>query len=631
MSNNQFINNSLDKAIENLENKYKKHMNRDNNINLHDLKKIIQFEINNLNINISEKTNNSLVDYLNIKMSEKYIDYKNVNELVKAFDKSYIEQSKNQYKYFIENILNARYKADNRRLIHMNSENMKKIQDNFEIDERTFISDRLESIAQEPDIDIEKFQELSKEQLNYTIKNDIDYLKNRDRIKGNKIYTKANYHEYNNKNRTALFLTFTLNKGFRKYTLKKEYQDSKRRKEVKWGDMKFLELNKYHKNTPILELLDKGYNELNARLKYFNNNIQKAISRHREKNNSHDKDETITNITAFEFVKAVQFHTHLIVWVNDDEIKIVKEQFENFMNHYNMNKYERKAQDLTQINPEKGSATTYLLKYILKQNKEGEALDGMSQDEIDFYSKSSKFFGKKYKMIRMSKFKENKEGERLTQDKVNKIYSYLKSNYNELIEMINEQSKIPLYIILEKFYFEGIFEFIETKKKRNTIDKKAMKEDYLEFLANYKDDNKSDILDMNSTIKELKSSIRRRLKQNPESEIIYAENIINRLKNEIKSAEFSNQNDKENKTKLPIIRNLKKYVSEEEFKVITSATFIKDEKKINKILSDFNINYEIDLYLELDPSTKDNFFYEDMLIMNYEPINHAMYTLLTAL
>lgn len=673
-----------------LESKLKTHMNRTKNIVGDGLKKITQYEINQLDLNLSSKTNNILVKYLTKDMYKTHEDYKNLSTLMKAFDDAYIKQEKKQYKYFIENILNARYKNDYSRLIPNFDKTVQDIRNNFEISSVNWVEEALENLVTESYVkEKDKFerrhQHLSKLLFNYNMNSDLGYLQQRAKIRGNKIYSKSKYHEYNNQDRVAIFLTFTLNKGYRKYFLKKEYQDSKRRKEVTWGDMSFLQENKAHKDTPILELLDKGYNELDSRMKYFNNNVKTAIKRHRKKNNSIDKNETVTKITAFEFVKSVQFHTHLILWVNPDEVSIITEQFNNFMNHYDMNKYERKAQDLTIIDPTKGSATTYILKYILKQNEDGEPLEGMNKDEIDFYAKSSKFFGKKYNMIRMSKFKENKKGDRLTQVKLDKIYNYLKSNYKDLIEVIKEQSKTPLYIILEQFYFNGIFKFLEEKRTRKTIDKQKMKEDYNSFIesqefrkvirkklkslvfAKYhieqieyiKKDIRHIIKKLSSIKKEiiiLKDSLnidvlRKKIKKTTEykdiqeykkdSNLVYQfDSLLKKsklIKKQIRSdisyiRSFDNnylkRNDLENEAKLSVIKNLSKYIEEENYTVITEASFIKDENKINSILADYEIDY--DFNFDLDDNKEEKFFYEDMLIMNYLPIQESMYQFSTA-
>jgi hypothetical protein len=709
-----------------LDTKLKTHMNRTKNIVVDGLKKITQYEINQLDLNLSSKTNNILVKYLTKDMYKTHEDYKNLSTLMKAFDDAYIKQEKKQYKYFIENILNARYKDDYSRLIPNFNKTLQKVRNNFEISPINWVEEALENLIKYSDgeVNLERHQNLSKLLFNYNMNSDLGYLQQRAKIRGNKIYSKSKYHEYNNQDRVAIFLTFTLNKGYRKYFLKKEYQDSKRRKEVTWGDMSFLQENKAHKDTPILELLDRGYNELDSRMKYFNNNVKTAIKRHREKNNSIDKNETVTKITAFEFVKSVQFHTHLILFVNPDEVSIITEQFNNFMNHYEMNKYERKAQDLTIIDPEKGSATTYILKYILKQNENGEALEGMNKDEIDFYSKSSKFFGKKYNMIRMSKFKQNEDGDRLTQVKLDKIYNYLKSNYKDFIEVIKEQSKTPLYIILEQFYFNGIFKFIEEKRTRKTIDKKEMQEDYNSFVESQNMDieNSDDVRKLDKKINEIKKNfifdefdsekievdnrnikylieksssikkeiniskrilkdsikidvLRKKIKKSTEyknikeykkdSNLVYQfdnrknnfENLLDKnqllkkgikrkidslkrfkeIKIKINLRNLNNkrdffkglrQNDLENEAKLSVIKNLSKYIEEENYTVITEAYFIKDENKINSILADYEIDY--DFNFDLDDAKEEKFFYEDMLIMNYLPIQESMYQFTTA-
>ena len=88
------------------------------------------------------------------------------------------------------------------------------------------------------------------------------------------------------------------------------------------------------------------------------------------------------------------------------------------------------------------------------------------------------------------------------------------------------------------------------------------------------------------------------------------------------------KNDLENEAKLSVIKNLSKYIEEENYTVITEACFIKDENKINSILADYEIDY--DFNFDLDDNKEENFFYEDMLIMNYLPIQESMYEFLTA-
>lgn len=697
----------LDNEIISTESKIQTRLNNNQKLDS-ELNHVISNEIKKADLKLSTKSENILKKYLRTDMYKENKDYKDLNELMVAMSEAYNQSSKAQYKYFLENILNARKTDTNERLIENNTKLIEKVRSNLSIKENQRILQKYIYMTKN-NISLEEAQELSKKVFEYEIKDGIDYLQNRARIRGNKIYSKAKYHEYKNdkKDRQAVFFTFTLNKGYRKYTLKKEYANPIKRKEVRWGDMSFLEENIYHKNSKLLDLLDKGYNELNQRMDYFTKNIQKAISRHRESNNSDDKNETITKILAFEFVKSVQFHTHLLVWVNQDELEILEKQFENYKNHFNMNEWERKAQDIEIIDKEKGSATTYLLKYILKQNEDGSTVDGLGEDEVDFYAKSSKFFGKKYNMIRMSKFAKNEDEQRLTQVKCDKIYNHIKSEYPDFLEAVNEQSEVPLYVLLEELYFKGIFEFIEEKRKRTTIDKKKMKEDYqislkedLKLDEVDKLDKKIEDIENNFSISKLddldkedfklKKSIisgyylqykqkRKKIFQlkryktfdcKSQEELIEASNyvfenkdidleidtlfeeidtlklLINRhiraykkLSKYRQSTLLKNIKNKkrhilrretqyaQNKRRLQIIRNLQEYVDVEEVKVITEATFVKDERLINEIITSLGLEFHFEFLQEELGTVREVFYYEGMLEMKYQPIQEAMYDL----
>lgn len=89
---------------------------------------------------------------------------------------------------------------------------------------------------------------------------------------------------------------------------------------------------------------------------------------------------------------------------------------------------------------------------------------------VSKFSDIASYFSK-YKLFRTSNFYHT------TQNKIDKMYQYLKENYADILLTI-KQSTTPIYEVLEKMEMESIFTFEITKEEVTSFDRKAIKEFY---------------------------------------------------------------------------------------------------------------------------------------------------------
>lgn len=88
---------------------------------------------------------------------------------------------------------------------------------------------------------------------------------------------------------------------------------------------------------------------------------------------------------------------------------------------------QQKAQDFKEIDTECARASTYLAKYLIKAFNDNEKME-----ETSFFNKFRRYFSK-YKLFRTSNFYHT------TQNKIDKMYQYVKDNYAD----ISQDIKLP--------------------------------------------------------------------------------------------------------------------------------------------------------------------------------------------
>ena len=239
-------------------------------------------------------------------------------------------------------------------------------------------------------------------------------------------------------------LTMTLDRSFRKYI---------KTQETKLGNseglLKISEAN-------LEELIEKSYTTLNERFREF----YRFFKLKNQRSGDNDK---LDYIVMFEPHKSLTLHLHVLFYCNPIQLNNLQETWEHYLE--SLTPTQQKAQDFKIIDTQRAKASTYLSKYLIKSFNDIE-----SMEETSFFNKFRRYFSK-YKFFRTSNFYHT------TQNKIDKMYQYLKEHYADILQVI-KHSTTPIYEVLEKMEIEGVFTFEINKEEVTSFDRKAIKQFY---------------------------------------------------------------------------------------------------------------------------------------------------------
>lgn len=166
----------------------------------------------------------------------------------------------------------------------------------------------------------------------------------------------------------------------------------------------------------------------------------------------------------FEPHKSLTLHLHVLFYCNPLQLNNLRETWEHYLE--SLTPTQQKAQDFKIIDTNRAKASTYLSKYLIKSFNDKEE----NMEETSFFNKFRRYFSK-YKLFRTSNFYHT------TQNKIDKMYQYLKEHYADVLQVI-KHSNTPIYEVLEKMEMEGMFTFEINKEEVTSFDRKAIKHFY---------------------------------------------------------------------------------------------------------------------------------------------------------
>lgn len=356
--------------------------------------------------------------------------------LVETIHTTYAQKSLNSEEYFLTHIANAfNQKSQNFLVKH----NRHTLANNYKssINKKT-----LYALAKESDEN--KIIELSNSLETHIHKGNTNFIERLDSNYAYKKLAKVKYLDFKNTHKTPIMLTMTLDRSFRKYI---------KTQETKLGNNKgLLQIS----DDNLEELIEKSYTTLNARFREFYRFFKIKNKR------SGDKDK-LDYIVMFEPHKSLTLHLHVLFYCNPIQLNNLYEAWEHYLE--SLTPTQQKAQDLKIIDTNRAKASTYLSKYLIKAFNDNEVIE-----ETSFFNKFRRYFSK-YKLFRTSNFYHT------TQNKIDKMYQYLKENYADILLTI-KHSTTPIYEVLEKMEMESIFTFEINKEEMTSFDRKAIKQFY---------------------------------------------------------------------------------------------------------------------------------------------------------
>lgn len=356
--------------------------------------------------------------------------------LVETIHMKYAHKSFNSEEYFLTHIANAlNHKSQNFLVKH----NRHTLANNYK---STINKKTLYALAKESDEN--KIIELSNQLETHIHKGNTNFIERLDSNYAYKKLAKVKYLDFKNTHKTPIMLTMTLDRSFRKYI---------KTQETKLGNSEgLLQISEAN----LEELIEKSYLALNARFREFYRFFKLKNQR------SGDKDK-LDYIVMFEPHKSLTLHLHVLFYCNPIQLNNLHETWEHYLE--SLTPTQQKAQDFKIIDTNRAKASTYLSKYLIKAFNDNEAIE-----ETSFFNKFRRYFSK-YKLFRTSNFYHT------TQNKIDKMYQYLKENYADILHVI-KHSTTPIYEVLEKMEMEGIFTFEINKEEMTSFDRKAIKQFY---------------------------------------------------------------------------------------------------------------------------------------------------------
>lgn len=358
--------------------------------------------------------------------------------LVETIHTTYAKKSFNSEEYFLTHIANAfNHKSQNFLVKH----NRHTLTNNYK---STINKKILFELAKERR-DEHKIIELSNQLKTHIHKGNTNFIERLDSNYAYKKLAKVKYLDFKNTHKTPIMLTMTLDRSFRKYIKTQETKLGNNK-----GLLKISEAN-------LEELIEKSYTTLNERFREF----YRFFKLKNQRSNNKDK---LDYIIMFEPHKSLTLHLHVLFYCNPIQLNNLHETWEHYLGQ--LTPTQQKAQDFKVIDTNRAKASTYLSKYLIKSFNDKEE----NMEETSFFNKFRRYFSK-YKLFRTSNFYHT------TQNKIDKMYQYLKEHYADILHVI-KHSTTPIYEVLEKMEMAGVFTFEITKEEVISFDRKAIKQFY---------------------------------------------------------------------------------------------------------------------------------------------------------
>jgi hypothetical protein len=356
--------------------------------------------------------------------------------LVENIEASYVQKSYNYETYFLTHIANAFNHKNQSFLIEKNRHTLT---NNFH---STINQKVLFALAKEANT--HKIIELSNALETHRHKGNANYIEKLDTHYAYKKLAKVKYLDYKNAHKTPIMLTMTLDRSFRKYI--------KTTNNALGEDKGLLQIS----DESLEVLVEKSYRALNERFREFYRFFKL-------KNKRSGDDDKLDYIVMFEPHKSLTLHMHVLFYCNPLQLDNLRQTWEHYLEH--LSPIQHKAQDFKIIDTNRAKASTYLSKYLIKAFNDSDAMK-----ESSFFNKFRRYFSK-FKLFRTSNFYHT------TQNKIDKMYGYLKEHYSDVLDTI-KHSTIPMYEVFERMEIEGLFRFEINKEEVTSFNRKAIKEFY---------------------------------------------------------------------------------------------------------------------------------------------------------
>ncbi|MAD43149.1 MAG: hypothetical protein CL623_12265 [Arcobacter sp.] len=438
-------------------------------------------------INIINSINSKIKD-LDYKSQRFIDDYDGMKTVMK---KSFIHKSFIQKQYFLNNISQM-----------YNTMTKKPIVDFY--DNENAVIDYQRDLT----YSLDKNNEISYRMSNELISG--QFIKNQNRTKNYKRFSKVRYLEHHNQDKKKFFLTWTLTSNFHKFKQKEHLNKSFRKYESEQ-----LVLNPNYEFDNFEEGIIKGLETLNEIHRYFYKNFKRKIEYKIKKSKKHlslritklsklkeelielkkdrkaNKNLIIKNQKKrrkliysinysrdiiknkkeyynFDFIKMIEPHKsltphqHSLLWITPKFEQELKRARKATVKEFGLN---QKYQDLEIVTSAK--ASTYIIKYLMKEIDLERDEDGVvdieaSKDEENTFEIYKQYFGKHTKFFTTSNFKTKG----LNQKKIDIMYSYLRDNRPNILSAMKRNEKdIPMYVFFELLYKKGIFKFEERENE----------------------------------------------------------------------------------------------------------------------------------------------------------------------
>lgn len=412
---------------------------------------------NQHNIKVKQTTIYSLnkfINTLNIKPT-KAPDFKTMVDKIKD---SYSLKSYKSEMYFIQNIAHAFNKSTNESLFDFKTLDLAQ---NFKstITEQSLYN--CKKIIKDRSSTENEIIQAHNNLETHTHKQNTQFIEQLDAKYAFKKLAKVRYIDFKNAHKIPVMLTFTLDGAYRKY--------------VKDGEPilgEFEGLKEIDKNANLELLIENSYNKLNSVFRNFYSYLKTLNRRSRNK----DK---LDFIMIFEPHKSLTLHLHTLFYCNDTQLENLERAWNNYLKDLNMK--QKKAQDYKLIDTTRANASTYLSKYLIKEYNS-------DSDGASFFTQFKRYFSR-LKLFRTSNFYHT------TQAKIDKMYSYLSSNYPDILEHIR-LSDTPIYEVLEQFEIQGLFSFEKETINSLVFDRKKIREFYEAYSHTHQDyEIKQEIID----------------------------------------------------------------------------------------------------------------------------------------
>lgn len=263
---------------------------------------------------------------------------------------------------------------------------------------------------------------------------DCKFLKEQDKQRAYKYYSKVKYLEYFNQHKESVFITFTCPSEFHFYS-----QRGKNKKcDYATLGQSIEESFKFQKKINRV-----FYKELKKYLKRKKLSVDTDYIRMLE---HHNKDKNLT------------IHSHSIHYVDADQLKVLKQVYNLIVKRFKLK--QTKLEILTHA-----QSSSYVMKYILKNFS--------SNPNDNFFNEFKRYYNK-HRFFTCSNFKHTKQAV------IDKTYTHLKNDRPRLFQKF-QNSSVPLYVNLEKYIIKH-FSITYTNKKLEQVDYSMVKEHIEEYI-----------------------------------------------------------------------------------------------------------------------------------------------------